>query len=842
MNRQIGPQINSSAKTAGTRFGKVFAYSSMSPLKAIGAAAVGLFAVQKVKQFFSGAIDEARESQKVSALTAQVIKSTGGAAGISAKQVGNLANSISLLTGIDDEAVQGAENLLLTFTNLRNEAGKGNDVFNQATKIVTDMSVALDQDLKSSSIQVGKALNDPIKGITALSRVGVSFTQQQKDQIAALVASGNTLKAQKVILGELGREFGGAAAAAATSGDKFKTAFANLQESVGLALLPLLDKLLDKGTVLINWMIANVPPAFAAFKAAVMPVVTVLQDLIANHLEAFKTALAALGGSALTSVIALIGGGLVSAIAVLVGALASPIALVGALAGAAVYAYVHFEQFRTSVNQLAAWIQTNAIPALIQFGQALRVNVLPILQSAGQFLVTQFYPAMIQFWATVVQKLLPALRQLVASFRADLLPALQQAAAKFKEWQPTLQQVAAVLLKVQLANDKLGASVLGKALPPIIKLTAYMAGTQIQTLTRIASGIASVIGFLGRLGGAFGNAGQAAARFTAAVKQRMSEAVAFVGTVPEKIKGALGDLSNTLYPAGRAVIGGLIKGITDRTVDIIGAVSPIAGIIAAHKGPIAKDRVLLVPHGRAIIDGLIAGVRSRITPLAKTMDDLTGKIGKWTMEGIENGIKAGGPKVLDAMKSALDKTLDRVQSFRDNLKSKLDGVLSDFSSLKDSIASTFAGDLFSVSAIAESLTDTTFFAAQTVGQVFDQNLMNTKTHLKQLLRAFKKLKHWGLPSQFLSQLFASGNSDLILEMASGTQSHALADASLFGDVQSLSNQLGGQVARNQYGPQIKRLEDRLTEANRHLKHLDDLDKRLARAINASVSHGQKKAS
>src|SRR5690348_13180635 len=108
MNRQIGPQITSSAKTAGSRFGKVFAYASMSPLKAIGAAAVGLFAVQKVKQFFSGAIDEARESQKVSALTAQVIKTTGGAAGISAKQVGDLANSISLLTGIDDEAIQGA--------------------------------------------------------------------------------------------------------------------------------------------------------------------------------------------------------------------------------------------------------------------------------------------------------------------------------------------------------------------------------------------------------------------------------------------------------------------------------------------------------------------------------------------------------------------------------------------------------------------------------------------------------------------------------------------------------------------------------------------------------------
>jgi phage-related minor tail protein len=92
----------------------------------------------------------------------------------------DLATAISNKTGIDDEAIQSGENLLLTFTNIRNETGKGNDVFNQATQTITDMSVALGQDMKSSAIQVGKALNDPIKGVTALQRVGVSFTAAQK--------------------------------------------------------------------------------------------------------------------------------------------------------------------------------------------------------------------------------------------------------------------------------------------------------------------------------------------------------------------------------------------------------------------------------------------------------------------------------------------------------------------------------------------------------------------------------------------------------------------------------------------------------------------------------------
>lgn len=77
--------------------------------------------------------------------------------------------------------------------------------------------------------------------MAALSKVGVSFTQQQKDQIATLVQSGDVLGAQKIILAELNKEFGGVAAAAATAGDKAAVAFGNLKETVGTALLPLLD-------------------------------------------------------------------------------------------------------------------------------------------------------------------------------------------------------------------------------------------------------------------------------------------------------------------------------------------------------------------------------------------------------------------------------------------------------------------------------------------------------------------------------------------------------------------------------------------------------------------------
>jgi phage-related protein/acid phosphatase family membrane protein YuiD len=139
-------------------------------------------------------VSEFQSNAKEAALTAAVIKSTGGAANVTSQHVQSLATSLMKKTGIDDEAIASGQNLLLTFTNIRNEAGKGNKIFDQATGIITDLSVALGQDFKQSAIQVGKALQDPLTGMTALRRVGVSFTKVQMDAIKALLGTGKTAK------------------------------------------------------------------------------------------------------------------------------------------------------------------------------------------------------------------------------------------------------------------------------------------------------------------------------------------------------------------------------------------------------------------------------------------------------------------------------------------------------------------------------------------------------------------------------------------------------------------------------------------------------------------------
>ena len=189
-----------------------------------------------------------QESNKVARQTQAVLKSTGGAANVSAKEIAGLAQAISRKTGVDDEAVQSAENLVATFTQIRNEAGKGNDVFNQTTKAAVDMSVALGTDATSAAMMLGKALNDPAAGMSKLMRSGVSFTQQQKDQVAALQESGDVLGAQKIILEEVRKEFEGSAEAQATSTAKLSVAFGNLEEDLGSGLAPAVDAVAGKLT------------------------------------------------------------------------------------------------------------------------------------------------------------------------------------------------------------------------------------------------------------------------------------------------------------------------------------------------------------------------------------------------------------------------------------------------------------------------------------------------------------------------------------------------------------------------------------------------------------------
>lgn len=239
----------------------------------LGGAFAGLAVISKTTDFLKDSVAEARESQKVNAQTAAVIKSTGGAAKVTAKEFGSLATAISNKTGIDDEQIQAGENMLATFTNVQNRMGKGNDIFTQATRTAIDFGVATKKGPTAASLALGKALNDPLTGLTKLTKVGVNFSDQQRAQVAQMLKVGNVAGAQKVILKELNKEFGGSAAAQATAGERAAIAWANLKESVGTAMLPVLDKVFNALSQKVIPALYQIPPIVAKVRAFIAPLI-----------------------------------------------------------------------------------------------------------------------------------------------------------------------------------------------------------------------------------------------------------------------------------------------------------------------------------------------------------------------------------------------------------------------------------------------------------------------------------------------------------------------------------------------------------------------------------------
>ena len=228
---------------------------------AAAATAIGTGLVSALKT----GVSEMQEQEKVSAQTSAALKSTGNAAGVTKGHIENMASALQAQTGTQDDAIQSAQNLLLTFTSISN---KGPDkMFDRSTKAALDLSVAFHKNLNASAVMVGKALNDPVKGVSALSRVGVQFTASQKTMIKSLVDTGQSAKAQKLILHELEVQVGGSAKAfgETTPGQiqKAKRAFEDLSQGavqaiapIGAAILPALVTAM-RGTV--TWFQANWP-------------------------------------------------------------------------------------------------------------------------------------------------------------------------------------------------------------------------------------------------------------------------------------------------------------------------------------------------------------------------------------------------------------------------------------------------------------------------------------------------------------------------------------------------------------------------------------------------------
>jgi len=213
------------------------------------------------------------------------LKSTGEAAGFTSEELQKMAADLQTKTIFGDEDIlQNATAQLLTFTNIAGEQ------FARTQVAALNLSTRLDGDLKSASIQLGKALNDPIANLSALSRSGIQFSEEQKAVIKSLAETNRLAEAQTIILNELDKQYGGAAEAAAQAGlgpfQQLGNQLSDVNEQLGAIIVEGIEPLKTMLKSLADTLSGTSKETkesivkFAALTAIIGPIIIILAKLL----------------------------------------------------------------------------------------------------------------------------------------------------------------------------------------------------------------------------------------------------------------------------------------------------------------------------------------------------------------------------------------------------------------------------------------------------------------------------------------------------------------------------------------------------------------------------------
>jgi hypothetical protein len=192
---------------------------------------------------------------KAEAQVKSALEATEYAAGRTFSQLRKQASELKKTTLFGDQETLQAQSVLLTFKNVRGE------IYDKAIPAIADLATHLKTDLKSATVQVGKALGDPISGITNLQRSGIQFTDEQKKGIKELVEAGKVQEAQMIIINELHSKFGGSAEAAAKAGlgplQQLSNMWVDLREKLGGFILRNVNELVPSLRKTLEWSDRN---------------------------------------------------------------------------------------------------------------------------------------------------------------------------------------------------------------------------------------------------------------------------------------------------------------------------------------------------------------------------------------------------------------------------------------------------------------------------------------------------------------------------------------------------------------------------------------------------------
>lgn len=787
---------------------------AMGALKfaAIGGAAV--LAAKGVMDFASSAVTAAQESLVADRRLDQIAKSMGYVKGEFAGTTDRLkefAGTLSSTIGVEDESIKATQGVLLTFSNLGDTANETGGMFDRATKAAYDLASAGFGSAEGNAKQLGKALNDPIKGIAALAKAGVTFTAQEKERIKTLVESNKLGEAQAMVMSAIEKQVGGTAQATATGVDRMKVAFGELQEAVGGPLAEVMTQVADAITPILNDLQGPLKEVATQVGGALKEAFTALAPV----LPTLAKALGQLAGT--------MGTLLASAIQILVP-IVTPL----------------LEMFA----ELAQGILPRLQPILLKVGEVfgkLMEAIMPLLPPLMDLVFTVFDAAapIIDIAAQVLLTLIDALSPIIGIV-ASLLPVLGTLInTLFKAIMPILKPILPLIETLaSLFGDLLARSlgIIVTALGGLIIAFSKLAPFVLNNVTKpvlemfltFAEGIvgaaATAFGWIPGLGDKLNTAKDAIGTFKTSATKAISDAAVTIGTEGEKIG----------------------KGLIDQGVALVKDPSQVAK---------AKNAGMQV--GTSMADGMAQGIKvgtpdiasqaavsinqaeraARQAAKSQSPSQLFADVGDDLSKGLAQGIKAGG----DNIRQTLQETyVEWFQSTVETLKGKLQDARDAFNSFKTDVANAISGGI-DFSAAAPKYDED----GKRVGGTFIEALTKQAEDAKNFAAKVKELITMGLSREALTQVLAAGvtaGTDIANELISGGATTINQTNDLVATTQAAADEVGLLAATNFEGAGVtsaeatlKGFKDEFGKGGKSYKRLQDLMDNLAKSMERSTT-------
>lgn len=688
---------------------------------AVGAAAV--VAAKQVYDFAASAVQSAEQAQVADARLRQVAESMGfvdGAYRGGVARLNEYSTALMKQIGVDDESIKMTQAKLLTFKEIGKTMNETGGIFDRATQAAYDLASAGFGSAEGNAIQLGKALNNPIKGINALTRAGITFTDSEKQRIQTLVESNKIGKAQELVLAAIEKQVGGVAEATVTSAQKAKIAYGEFQEAIGTALLPTVNKMFETLTP----MFEKLSEPIARLAEQIANVLGKAFDAIAPVIPVLIDALVKLGGA--------LGDILSGALSALIPAITPIVKAFGDLASS-------IGPVLTPILTKIGELFQEVVAAVMPLVPPLTKLVVDIFRQAGPII-----GVVVDVLITLVRALTPVLGAV-----STLIPPLGQLInVVFKAFMPIITPLIPVIESL--------ASVLGDVLIRAIGVLTSAAGVWISGFAKIAPFILNNV------------AKPVAQYFLTMAENVLGAAEKMLGWIPglgDKLATARASINTFKIEATKAISGAATtistegskigKGLIDQGVLMMTNPAQIARLQEAGYGAGAAMAFGMSTGIRNNTDTVYASAGVMLRAAARGAGDASKAtlpsfegLGAAQGEALAKGAKDSGESVRKKLQEAYVQWFDEtVQS----LKGKIEEAKDAFTSFKDDVtASIMQGIDFS--AAAPKFDE----QGNRVGMTFIEALQKQAEQAKNFAIKVQELIQMGLSREAITMVLQAG--------------------------------------------------------------------------------------